>query len=71
MFLEQIKSIEEHGKSAKGRTELIKHLGGGKLTRSQAMKAMCYDCMGYFSDGREDCGAKNCPMYDYRTYKDA
>lgn len=54
----------------RGRKELIKHLKGGKITRKQAMDAMCFQCMGYFSEGRQDCKTPECPMFNFRPYKD-
>lgn len=65
----KIESIKKHGLQAKGRTELIAHLQGQKLSRKQAMDAKCYDCMGFYADGRQDCKVKDCPMYGYRTYQ--
>jgi uncharacterized protein YjdB len=62
--------IDHDGLSAIGKTHLLKHIDGGKLSRKEAMQAKCYDCMGYFIDGRADCRIKNCPMFDYRPFKD-
>ena len=39
-----------------------------KITRKQAMLAKCYDCCGYFSDGRADCELPGCPQYGYMIY---
>lgn len=66
----KIESIEKHGLLSKGKKHLIKHLEGGKLSRSEAMQAKCYDCMGHFVDGRQDCMLEACPMFNYRPYKD-
>ena len=38
------------------------------LTRKQAMKAFCCDCMGLYKDSVKDCGNMNCPMYPYQPY---
>jgi len=62
--------IDKDGLQAVGKANLLKHLDGGKLTRKEAMQAKCYDCMGYFIDGRADCCIKNCPMYAFRPFKD-
>jgi len=67
---EILSSIKRHGKKLAGRTELIKHLNGQKLTRSQAMKAKCYECLGYFADGIQDCKMPECPLYQYFWLKD-
>lgn len=63
-----IAAIEEHGLSAKGRGELIKYLNGEKCTQRQAILAKCYDCMGYYADGKVDCCIKRCPLYPYSPY---
>jgi hypothetical protein len=62
--------IEKTGSQSRGKVSLLKHWDGEKLTRKEAMEAMCYSCMGYFIDGRTDCRLKHCPLYDYRPYKD-
>lgn len=66
-----IEIIEKDGLLSKGKKSILKHLDGGKLGRKEAMDAKCYDCMCYFVDGRQDCRIPNCPLYDYRPYKDA
>jgi len=50
----------------KGIREYERFVNGEKLTRKQAMMAMCYDCMGGVP---EDCLGTACPMYDYRPSK--
>ena len=70
MTLSHYEIIESYGLQAVGKNNLLKHLDGGKLSRKEAMQACCYSCMGYFIDGRADCGIKNCPMFDYRPFKD-
>jgi len=63
-----ISNIEKHGKTARGRQELIKHLEGERLTLKQAVNARCYDCMGYYSDGKLDCGMSKCPLHPFMPY---
>lgn len=41
---------------------------GRKLTRMQAMLAFCYQCMGGYKDGTEDCENTACPLYAYNPY---
>lgn len=62
------KEIEEHGLSAKGRMELIRHLEGRPLQRGRAIVAKCYDCMGYYADGKVDCLTSACPLYGFMPY---
>jgi hypothetical protein len=67
----RLEQIENHGITAKGRQELIKHLKGQRLTFRQSILAKCYDCMGYYADGKMDCIVKDCPLYPFMPYKDA
>ena len=55
--------------TSSGRTYLLKHFQGEDLTRSQAIKAKCCDCMGYYIDGRVDCEMSDCPLYSYMPYR--
>lgn len=54
---------------AQGKNELLKHFAGKPLTRSQAIKAKCYDCMGYYHDGKNDCSIKHCPLYPFMPFR--
>jgi len=65
----RINDIEKYGLKARGRKELIRHLGGRPLQRGQAIRAKCYDCMGYYADGRVDCLSPACPLYGYMIYR--
>jgi hypothetical protein len=64
-----IKNIELFGISAKGKTDLLNHLNGERITRNQAIKAKCYDCLGFYSDGKMDCLQPECPLYPYMPYR--
>ena len=52
----------------KGQLEYQKFKDGKPLTRRQSMRALCYECNG-FEESNHDCGAKNCPIYQYMPYK--
>jgi len=67
-FTKKIEEVKK-AKSYRGKKELIAHLEGKNITRSQAMVSKCFDCMGYFADGIGDCNSPDCPMYNYRPYK--
>jgi len=67
-MISKIESIKKHGRRAKGRTELLKHLSGEKLTRPQAVVAKCYECMGYYADGVKSCTDSQCPLYPFNFY---
>ena len=63
------KEIEKYGMAARGRRELIRHLEGKPLQRGQAITAKCYDCMGYYSDGKLDCLSPECPLHAFMPYR--
>ena len=42
---------------------------GVKLHRKAAMDAKCYECMGGYEDGAQDCQGVTCPLYPYFPYK--
>jgi hypothetical protein len=48
---------------AKGKNELLKHLEGEGLGLASMVAAKCYDCMGFYPDGRQDCEVHHCPLY--------
>lgn len=54
-----------------GRKELAKHLQGKRTTPQGAMRAKCYECMGYYADGAVDCGIQDCPIYPWMPYRKA
>ncbi len=57
------------GITAKGRKELLAYREGRKLTRAQAIRAKCYDCMGGYDGGKRDCEIPRCPLYQFMPYK--
>lgn len=65
----QMEKILETAPSTSGKRFLLKHIQGDVLTRAQAIKAKCCDCMGYFSDGRADCGMPACALYPFMPYR--
>jgi hypothetical protein len=64
-----IKDIKENWLLRRGKSELLRHLEGGKeLTMREAVQAKCYDCnCGY--DEVDDCGILTCPLHDFMPYK--
>lgn len=54
---------------SKGKTNLIKHLKGERLTQRQAIIAKCCDCMAYHIDGRINCNIPTCSLYPFMPYK--
>jgi len=63
------RSINKLGLSARGKQELLKHLGGKKLNSTQRLRAKCYSCMGYYADGKMDCQVPECPLYPKMPYR--
>lgn len=61
--------VEKYGLKAIGKSELLKYLDGRRLTPMQTIKSKCYECMGYYADGKEDCGIEDCPNYAYMPYR--
>jgi hypothetical protein len=53
---------------AKGKKELLAHLDGKTLTLKQQIISKCYDCMGYYQDGKIDCGISACALYSSMPY---
>jgi hypothetical protein len=65
---ERIKNIRQYGKTARGQKELLKHLSGQRLTFKQALYAKCYDCSGYYSDGKVDCSMPHCSLHPFMPF---
>jgi hypothetical protein len=70
MKIDELIAQAEEGKAFQGKNELIRHYQGKRLTLSEAVKANCYECMGYYDGGAEDCGVPSCPLYPYAPYSD-
>ena len=54
------------GKARAGQREIIKWLEGGALTRAQAVKAHCYDCLGMGGSGK--CDQETCPLLPFSPF---
>lgn len=65
---DRIKDIRRYGKTARGQKELVKHLEGGRITLKQAVLAKCYDCAGFFADGKNDCSMPHCSLHSFMAY---
>lgn len=66
---ERIKTVSKAPASA-GRTQLLRHLRGERLTARQAILAKCCDCMCYHVDGRVDCELRRCSLYPFMAYRE-
>jgi len=61
--------IVKKAPSGKGKTSYIKYLSGIKLSATPSIESKCYDCQGYYVDGRTDCKMPDCPLYPWMPYK--
>lgn len=61
-------SVLRYGKTAQGRKELLKYFDGGKLSTLQAIKAHCYDCSGFYGDGKVSCEMPDCSLFHFMPY---
>ena len=57
----------KNGKKRSSQKFLIRYLEGNKLTRSQAIKAKCYDCDGMGDTAK--CELKECTLYPYSPFR--
>lgn len=66
---DRVNEVKRYGLKAKGRHELLQYLNGKALQSGEAILAKCYECMGYYADGKCDCGIKTCPLYARMPYR--
>lgn len=57
------------GKESKGKRHMISYLEGKRLSPSQAILANCYQCLGFYIDGKQDCEIPDCPLYPFMPYR--
>jgi hypothetical protein len=69
-MIERIKNIRKYGKTARGQKEILKHLSGERLTLKQAVLARCYDCAGFYADGKVDCKMPHCSLHPFMAYNE-
>jgi hypothetical protein len=68
---QQIEYWNKNGKLAQGKNELIAYFNGERITKGDAIKAHCYECMGgYADDGLRDCQNPPCPLYLYHPFNE-
>lgn len=68
--MNKLEFIKEKGGAFRGRNELLKHLSGTKITARQAITAKCYECNGYYADGKADCKMQDCSLYPWMPYRE-
>lgn len=65
----KITEIKKYGKTnVKGYAEAVSCYSGKKVSAHQAIKAHCYDCLGYYADGVDDCKNDMCALYSFMPY---
>lgn len=52
-----------------GKTQLDRHLAGIPIPRLEAVKAKCFECMGGYVEGLNDCEVPKCPLYWFMPYR--
>ena len=67
--IHRIKGGDERKARCRGENEMLALCDGKRLTQREAIYAQCFICMGYYVDGKEDCGNKICPLYYYMPYR--
>lgn len=40
-----------------------------EITRKMAIEYQCWECMGYYYDGKNDCECVRCPLYAFMPYR--
>lgn len=63
-YLESVRA----SKTAHGKSFLIQHLNGDYVRPHDAILAHCFDCMGFYERGREDCETPECALYPFMPY---
>ena len=61
--------VESQGHKGVGKAELLRLMNGEPVTIGDMVKAMCYQCMGYYIDGTCDCDVRDCPLYQRMPYR--
>lgn len=67
--MDGVKDIEKYGKEAQGKRDMLRHLSHEKLTMKQGILAKCFDCCGFYADGKKDCQVPACPLYGFMPYR--
>ena len=65
-----VTTMKRKGNAPIGRASYLRACKGQKLAPTEAMRAKCYDCMGFYEDGIMDCGCSLCPLYSRMPYKE-
>lgn len=69
LFLKKLDDIKSDGIAAQGRGEYIDILQGKDSTYRKRCLAKCYDCSGFYTDGKRDCRCDSCPLHGVMPYR--
>ena len=65
----KIEQIERTSQRA-GRSALIDHMHGERLSYKDMVNAKCFECCNGYIDGLNDCRVPDCPLYGAMPYRD-
>ncbi len=65
----RLAQLTKDGKRFIGKKEYQELLGGQHSTPRKRILAMCYECMGWYEDGTDDCQQVTCPLYGMMPYR--
>lgn len=52
-----------------GKKHYLNYMKGKRLTQREAIQAQCFQCMGFYKDGRVDCESNTCSLYQFMPYR--
>lgn len=64
----RLDDLIKNGKRFIGKKEYQEILEGKHTTPRKRILAMCYECMGWYEDGTDDCQQSTCPLYSMMPY---
>ncbi len=53
-----------------GKGEYLKFKRGEYCTQRELIRAKCYECMGFYTDGALDCQITGCPLHKFQPYRE-
>lgn len=66
--VKNIKQAISNAPVSSGKNCILKYLNGQGIGMKAAITAKCCECMGYYVDGKHDCGVSHCPLYPWMPY---
>lgn len=53
----------------KGKASYLRYLRGQRISMRQGIEAKCFDCLGGYPEGAEDCNIPTCSLYGWMPYR--